>query len=135
MRNRALVAHWVYEQGKGIVSLTRQNGKTFVVIDDYQALRDLFARLLAEIQRIKSEGDFAAARDLVEEYAVMVDSELHHEVLERYARLNLAPYKGFINPRMQPVFDEKGEIVDVLLDYTETYSDQMLRYSEEFGLL
>ena len=135
MRNRALVAHWVYEQGKGIVSLTRQNGKTFVVIDDYQALRDLFARLLAEIQRIKSEGDFAAARDLVEKYAVTVDSELHHEVLERYARLNLAPYKGFINPRMQPVFDEKGEIVDVLLDYTETYSDQMLRYSEEFGLL
>ncbi len=135
MRNRALIAHWVYEHAKGAVSLVYRGGKTSVVINDYQALRTLFAQLLAEIQRIKSEGDFDAARNLVEKYAVSVDEVLHREVLERYARLHLAPYKGFINPWMKPVLNEQNEIIDVKLDYTETYSHQMLRYSEEFGLL
>ena len=115
MRNRSLIAHWCYEQGN-MIQLEQMNGKTFVRITDYPALRDLFARLLAEIQRIKSEGDYEAARQLVENYAVKVDSCLHQEILERYKRLNLAPYKGFINPMMIPVLDDNGQISDIQLN-------------------
>ncbi len=134
MRNRSLIAHWCYEQGN-IIQLEQMNGKTFVRITDYPALRDLFARLLAEIQRIKSEGDYEAARQLVENYAVKVDSCLHQEILERYKRLNLAPYKGFINPMMIPVLDDNGQISDIQLNYSESYSHQMLRYSSEYSTL
>ena len=135
MRNRSLIAHWCYEQGNGVVTIERHEGKTFVRINDYKALRALFARLLAEIQRIKSEGDYEAARQLVERYAVKVDPQLHQEVLERYKRLNLAPYKGFINPVLKPVLDAQGEICDILVDYTESYVHQMLRYGQEYGTL
>ena len=134
MRNRALIAHWCYEQGD-VIRLVKREGKTFVEITDYQQLRQLIARLLAEIQRIKSEGDFEAARQLVEQYAVKVDPTLHQEVLERYRQLNLAPYKGFINPQMLPVYDENGDICDVQLNYGESYAHQMLRYSSEYGTL
>ena len=135
MRNRALIAHWCYEQGGGVIKMEKREGKTFVRITDYQALRTLFARLLAEIQRIKSEGDFDAARQLVERYAVKVDADLHAEVLERYKKLNLAPYKGFLNPRMLPVMDAAGDICDIQLDYSESYTQQMLRYGQEYGTL
>ena len=136
MRNRALIARWCYEKGCGsVVDIVRHEGKTFVRVNDYDALRRLFARLLAEVQRIKSEGDFEAAKDLVERYAVNVDDELHKEILERYAHLNIAPYKGFINPVLTPVRDEQGEITDIHVGYTETYSAQMLRYSREYGTL
>ena len=134
MRNRALIARWCLEHGDAI-ELVKRDGKTFVSITDYEALRHLIARLLAEIQRIKSEGDFEAARQLVEKYAVKVDAHLHEEVLSRYAKLDLAPYKGFLNPVMNPVTDERGEITDVTLDYTEGYADQMLRYSRDYSLL
>ena len=135
MRNRSLIAHWCFEQGNGVVTIERHEGKTFVRINDYKALRALFARLLAEIQRIKSEGDYEAARQLVESYAVKVNPLLHQEVLERYRRLNLAPYKGFINPVLQPVLDAHGEICDIQVDYTESYVHQMLRYGQEYGTL
>ena len=135
MRNRSLIAHWCYEQGGDIIKLEKREGKTFVRINDYQALRTLFARLLAEIQRIKSEGDYEAARQLVERYAVKVDAQLHQEVLERYKRLDLAPYKGFINPVLSPVLDAHGEISDIEVDYTESYVQQMLRYGQEYGTL
>ena len=134
MRNRALIAHWCYEQGD-VIRLVKREGKTFVEITDYQQLRQLIARLLAEIQRIKSEGDFEAARQLVEQYAVKVDPTLHQEVLERYRQLNLAPYKGFINPQMLPVYDENDDICDIQLNYGESYAHQMLRYSSEYGTL
>lgn len=137
MRNRQLIAKWAYENGKAenVIELKKQNGKTYVVINDYKKLRELFGKLLAEIQRVKSEGDFEAGKQLVETYAVKVDPELHAEVLERYARLNLAPYKGFVNPEMKLVKDEKGEVTDVVLDYTEGYVDQMLRYSRDYSFL
>lgn len=134
MRNRALIAHWCYENGDAI-RLVKNGGKTYVEITDYEQLRSLIARLLAEVQRIKSEGDYEAARNLVETYAVKVDETLHQEVLERYRKLNLAPYKGFINPMILPVYDEKGEICDVQLNYGESYEHQMLRYSSEYGTL
>lgn len=134
MRNRALIAHWCYENSD-VVRLKKRDGKTYVEIVDFEKLRRLFARLLAEIQRIKSEGDFEAARQLVEHYAVKVDPELHQEVLERYKKLGLAPYKGFINPQMLPVYDENGNICDIQLDYGESYAHQMLRYSTEYGTL
>ncbi len=134
MRNRALIAHWCYQQGD-VIQLVKRDGKTYVQISDYQQLRQLFARLLAEIQRIKSEGDFEAARQLVEQYAVKVDADLHEEVLARYRKLNLAPYKGFINPVMQPVLDDRGDICDIQLNYSESYAHQMLRYSSEYGTL
>lgn len=135
MRNRALIAHWCMEHGKNVVELVKRNGKTYVKINDYPALRTLFAQLLAEIQRIKSEGDYEAGKTLVERYAVKVDPVLHEEVLARYGKLNLAPYKGFINPWMKPVEDADGNIIDIELDYTEGYAHQMLRYSREYGLL
>ena len=134
MRNRALIAHWCLAHGDA-VRMVKHEGKTYVEITDYQALRSLIARLLAEVQRIKSEGDFEAARQLVEQYAVKVDASLHAEVLERYSRLNLAPYKGFINPMMLPVYDQNGEICDIQLNYSESYAHQMLRYSAEYGTL
>ena len=134
MRNRALIAHWCYEHGQA-VRFVRRDGKTYVEITDYVELRTLIARLLAEVQRIKSEGDFEAARQLVERYAVKVDADLHAEVLERYQRLNLAPYKGFINPMMLPVLDENGEICDIQINYGESYAHQMLRYSSEYATL
>ncbi len=134
MRNRALIARWCLKHGDA-VKLVRRDGKTFVEITDYDKLRQLFATLLAEIQRIKSEGDFEAARQLVERYAVQVDAELHQEILERYRRLDLAPYKGFINPMMLPVYDHDGRITDVHLYYGESYTHQMLRYSQEYGTL
>ena len=135
MRNRALISRWVYKHSCGAVKLIQKNGKTYVKIEDYNILRDLFAKLLMEIQRIKSEGDFTAARNIVEEYAIKVDSQLHEEILHRYSNLNIAPYKGFINPRLSPVHNEKGEIEDIIVDYTESYVDQMLRYSSEYGYL
>ena len=135
MRNRALIAHWCYEQGQGVIQFVKHEGKTFVNISDYEALRGLFARLLAEIQRIKSEGDYDAARQLVERYAVQVDPVIHQEVLARYEKLNLAPYKGFINPQLLPVYDDKGEIYDIEVNYSESYAHQMLRYSSEYGTL
>ena len=134
MRNRALIAHWCFENGNAIL-MEKRDGKIFVNISDYKELRALIARLLAEIQRIKSEGDFEAAKTLVENYAVKVDADLHKEVLERYERLHLAPYKGFINPVMTPVTDSNGEITDINVDYTEGYSEQMLRYSKQYGTL
>ena len=134
MRNRALIAHWCYENGEAI-QMVKRDGKTYVEISDYEELRRLIACLLAEIQRIKSEGDFEAARQLVERYAVKVDPEIHQEVFERYQKLNLAPYKGFINPRMLPVYDKEGQICDIQLNYSESYADQMLRYSSEYGTL
>lgn len=137
MRNRQLIAKWVYEQGKSenVVELKKRDGKTFVVVNDYVKLRTLFGSLLSEVQRIKSEGDFAAGRQLVEEYAVKVDPVLHAEVLERYSKLNLAPYKGFVNPVMKEVKNEKGEIIDIVLDYTESYIEQMKRYSSDYSFL
>ena len=134
MRNRALIAHWCYENGDAI-QLVKRDGKTYVEITDYEQLRALIARLLAEIQRIKSEGDYEAARELVERYAVKVDAELHAEVLERYKKLNLAPYKGFINPQLMPVFDSNNDICDIQVNYGESYAHQMLRYSAEYGTL
>lgn len=134
MRNRALIAHWCYENGD-VIKLIKRNGKTYVEITDYVKLRVLIARLLAEIQRIKSEGDYEAAREMVERYAVKVDADLHAEVLERYQRLNLAPYKGFINPQLLPVYDENNEICDIQVNYGESYAHQMLRYSTEYGTL
>ena len=135
MRNRSLIAHWVYEHSKGAVSLILRNGKTFLLINNYETLRKLFAELLAEVQRIKSEGDYEAARQLVERYAVNVDADLHAEVLARYKQLNLAPYKGFLNPWLKPVVDAEGTIIDVVPDYSESYEEQMLRYSREYGFL
>ena len=154
MRNRALIAWWVMEHAEGAVELVKMDmnyasaedalkdsegniitTKTYVKINDYAKLRHLFGELLAEIQRIKSEGDFEAARLLVEKYAVNIDPELHREILARYRKLNLAPYKGFINPKMTLEMDEEGEITDVVLDYEESYVDQMLRYSDEYGTL
>ena len=154
MRNRALIAWWVMEHAEGAVELVKMDmnyasaedalkdsegniitTKTYVKINDYAKLRHLFGELLAEIQRIKSEGDFEAARLLVEKYAVNIDPELHREILARYKKLNLAPYKGFINPKMTLEMDEEGEITDVVLDYEESYVDQMLRYSDKYGTL
>ena len=135
MRNRALIAHWTLEHGKGAVELVKRNGKTYVRINNYEQLHRLFGELLAEVQRIKSEGDFNAARNLVENYAVKVDERLHAEVLERFTKLDIAPYKGFINPVYKPILNGEDEIIDVEVDYSEAYDTQMLRYSSEFGFL
>ena len=154
MRNRALIAWWTLEHAEGSVELVQEevsyasaedalkdaegniiSTRTYVKVNDYEKLRHLFGELLAEIQRIKSEGDYEAARQLVEKYAVNIDPALHREILARYKKLNLAPYKGFINPKMTLVFDEEGNPIDVNLDYEESYTDQMLRYSDEYGTL
>ena len=137
MRNRQLIARWVYEKGAAdkVVELVKKDGKTYVVINDYEKVRELFGELLAEIQRIKSTGDYDAARELVESYAVKVDPELHAEVLERYKKLNLAPYKGFVNPKYEAVTDADGNITDVKVTYDEGYAEQMLRYSKDYSAL
>ena len=154
MRNRALIAWWTLEHAEGAVELVQEEvsyasaedalkdaegniitTRTYMKVNDYEKLRHLFGDLLAEIQRIKSEGDYEAARQLVEKYAVNIDPALHREILARYKKLNLAPYKGFINPKMTLVFDEEGNPIDVNLDYEESYTDQMLRYSDEYGTL
>ena len=154
MRNRALIAWWTLEHAEGSVELVQEEvsyasaedalkdaegniitTRTYVKVNDYEKLRHLFGELLAEIQRIKSEGDYEAARQLVEKYAVNIDPALHREILARYKKLNLAPYKGFINPKMTLQYDEEGTPTDVLLDYEESYTDQMLRYSDEYGTL
>lgn len=137
MRNRALIARWALEKGQDakVVELVKKGGKTFVKVNDYEALRKLFGNLLAEVQRIKSEGDYVAARKLVEDYGVKVDQKLHEEVLARYERLNLSPYKGFINPVYKVAKDVDGNIIDVYVDYTEGYAEQMLRYSREYNTL
>ena len=154
MRNRALIAWWTLEHAEGAVELVTEDvsyasaedalkdaegniitTRTYVKVNDYKKLRHLFGELLAEIQRIKSEGDYEAARQLVEKYAVNIDPDLHREILARYKKLNLAPYKGFINPKMTLQYDEEGTPTDVLLDYEESYTDQMLRYSDEYGTL
>lgn len=137
MRNRQLIARWVYEMGRAeqVVELKHRDGKTFVVVNDYARLRELFGKLLAEVQRIKSEGDYEAGRNLVETYGVKIDLALHQEVKARYEKLHLSPYKGFVNPVMQPVVDENGKVVDIRLDYTEGYAEQMLRYSRDYSFL
>ena len=137
MRNRQLIARWVYEKGAAdkVVELVKKDGKTYVVINDYAKVRELFGELLAEIQRIKSTGDYDAARKLVEAYAVKVDPELHAEVLERYKKLNLAPYKGFVNPKYEAVTDADGNITDITVTYDEGYAEQMLRYSKDYSVL
>ena len=134
MRNRALIANWALDMDveQQIVALEMHGGKHYVSVKDYEGLRGIFARQLGEIQRIKSEGDFNAARALVEKYAVHIDSQLHREILERYEKLGIAPYKGFLNPWMKPEYDENGNIVDIKLDYTESYVHQMMRYSSEY---
>ena len=135
MRNRALIARWTYEHADGAMKMVKQDDKTFLVITDYPRLRKAFAELLAEIQRIKSEGDYEAAKELVETYAVKIDPVLHGEILERYKKLNLAPYKGFLNPRLTPVSSADGSIIDVNADYSETYWEQMMRYSHDYTAL
>ncbi len=137
MRNRALIARWAYEHGKAdkVMELVKREGKTYVKINDYQKLRNLFGELLAEIQRVKSTGDFKSAQALVESYGVKIDPELHKEILERYAKLNIAPYKGFINPVYTAVRDAQGNITDVNISYTEGYAEQMLRYSKDYATL
>ncbi|MBR8719310.1 hypothetical protein IX307_000490 [Bacteroides pyogenes] len=137
MRNRQLIARWVFEKASTdkAVEMIEKDGKTYVVVNDYQKVRTLFGELLAEIQRIKSTGDFNAARSLVEKYAVKVDPVLHAEVLERYKRLNLAPYKGFVNPKYELVTDKDGNVTDVTVSYDEGYAEQMLRYSRDYSSL
>ena len=137
MRNRQLIARWVFEKGAAgkVVELVKKDGKTYVVVNDYEKLRELFGELLSEIQRIKSTGDYQGAHDLVENYAVKVDPALHSEVLERYKKLNLAPYKGFVNPKYEAVVDAAGKITDVKVTYDEGYAEQMLRYSKDYSNL
>ena len=136
MRNRQLIARWALENaGKECVELAKRDGKTYVVIHDYDKLRESFGKLLTEVQRIKSTGDYEAAKLLVENYGVKVDAELHKEILDRFAPLNIAPYRGFVNPRYVVTTDADGAITDVQLDYTEGYMEQMMRYSKEYSSL
>jgi dipeptidyl-peptidase-3 len=137
MRNRQLISAWVYEKGKpdNVIEMVKRDGKTYIKINDYAKLRELFGQLLGEVQRIKSEGDYQAGRDLVENYGVKVDPALHKEVLERYAKLNIAPYKGFVNPVYTPVTDKDGNITDVTISYDEDYLPQVLRYSKQYRTL
>lgn len=137
MRDRALIARWCYEHGQedNVIEVVRNGGKTYVRINDYEKLRGMFGKLLAEVQRIKSEGDYDAARSLVECYGVNIDRDLHEEILERYAQLGIPPYKGFINPVLIPVADDAGNVVDILVDYSESYVAQMLRYSKVYSTL
>ena len=135
MRNRALISWWALDLAGDAVEIIERDNKHFVKINNYDQLRKVFGEELAEIQRIKSEGDFEAARNLVEKYAVKIQPDLHKEILDRYEKLNIAPYKGFINPWMKPVFDEMGNIKDIELDYSETFEHQNLRYSDEYSTL
>lgn len=137
MRNRALIAHWVIEKGNAekVVEMQQRDGKSYIVVNDYNKLRNLFGQLLAEVQRIKSEGDYEAGKNLVETYGVKVNPTLHTEVLNRYKALNIAPYKGFVNPVYTPVTDKKGKITDITISYNEGYVDQQLRYSRQYSVL
>ena len=137
MRNRSAISHWVYEKGKtdNAIEMEKRDGKTFVKINDYKKVRQLFGELLKEIQRVKSEGDFEAGKRIIEDYGVRIDPVLHTEILERYARLNLAPYTGFVNPVLIPVYDGNGEISDVIVKYTDDYLGQMLSYGEKYSYL
>lgn len=137
MRNRKLISEWAYQHGKdeNVIEYVKRDGKTYIRINDYEKLRELFGKLLAEIQRIKSEGDYAAGKKLVEDYAIRLDRNLHKEILDRYAKLDIAPYKGFVNPVYEAVTDKDGNIIDVKISYTENYIDQMLRYSRDYSPL
>lgn len=142
MRNRQLIAKWVLENGrkkgkggKDVVELVKKNGKTYVRINDYPKMRELLGNLLAEVQRIKSEGDYKAGNDLIQKYAVKIDPKLHKEVLKRFSGLDIPPYRGFINPVYTPVMDEKGEISDITISYPENYTEQMLRLSRDYSPL
>ncbi|MDR0845727.1 MAG: dihydrofolate reductase, partial [Tannerella sp.] len=137
MRNRQLIAKWVYEKGKAknVIELKTRDGKTCIILNDYEQLRGLFGQLLAEVQRIKSEGDFNAGKQLVETYGVKIDPALHAEILERYAKLKLAPYKGFVNPVLKEIKNQRGEVENVVPDYSESYVEQMLRYSKNYSFL
>lgn len=136
MRNRKLIAEWCYEHGKAenVIEWVVENGKRYVVVNDFERLRTLFGEMLYEVQRIKSEGDFEAGRDLVEKYAVKIDPDLHKEVLERYATLNIQPYAGFINP-IYTLVEEDGKVVDVKIEYPDNYIEQMLYYSNNYSFL
>ena len=137
MRNRALISRWAYEKGQAenVIEKVVREGKTYFVINDYQKLKGLFGQLLAEIQRIKSEGDYDAARALVENYGVKIDRELHAEVLDRFSKLNIAPYSGFVNPVYKVETDINGKIKNISVDYSESYTEQMMRYSREHSWL
>ena len=137
MRYRSAISHWVYEKGKAenVVEFVKRDGKTYVKINDYKKLRTLFGELLKEIQRIKSEGDFEAGKKIIEDYGVKVDPDLHAEILERYAKLNLAPYTGFVNPILIPVYDANGEITDINVEYTDDYLGQMMYYGKNYSFL
>ena len=142
MRNRQLIAKWILENGrkkgkggKDVVELTKKAGKTYVKINDYPKMRELVGQLLAEVQRIKSEGDYKAGNDLIQKYAVKIDPKLHKEVLQRYSKLDIPPYRGFINPVYTPVTNEEGEITDITISYPENYAEQMLRLSRDYSPL
>jgi dipeptidyl-peptidase-3 len=137
MRDRALIAHWAFDKGQAenVVEMFKKDGKTYVRINDYQKLRDLFGQLLKEIQRIKSEGDFEAGKKLIEDYGVKVDETLHSELLDRYTNLKLAPYSGFINPVMKPVVNADGEITDIKIEYVDDYLSQMMYYGRNYSFL
>jgi dipeptidyl-peptidase-3 len=137
MRNRAVIANWVIEKGAAdnVIVFEKRDGKTYIVVNDYEKLRSLFGEMLAEVQRIKSEGDFEAGKTLIENYGVKVNQELHKEVLARYESLNIAPYKGFVNPVYKLVTDEAGKVVDVTVSYNESYVDQQMRYSRQYSVL
>ena len=137
MRNRQLIAKWVLEHGKKdkVVELVKKGGKTYVKINDYKKMRQLIGQLLGEIQRIKSEGDYEGGKKLIDTYAVKIDPKLHKEIITRFSKLDIPPYRGFVNPVFKPVYNDKGEITDVTLDYTETYPEQMLRLSREYSTL
>ena len=137
MRNRQLVCKWVFEKGQpeGVIEMVKRDGKTYFDIKDYDKLRQLFGELLREIQRIKSQGDYEAGKNLVETYGVKVDQELHKEVLARAEKLNMPPYGGFINPRLVPVTDDQGNITDVKVEYPDDFTKQMLEYAEKYSFL
>jgi dipeptidyl-peptidase-3 len=137
MRNRSAISHWVYEKGRkeNVVEIYRKDNKSYVGINDYLRLRNLFGDLLKEIQRIKSEGDYEAGKNLIENYGVKVDPDLHAEILERYKKLNLAPYTGFVNPILLPVYNTNGDITDVIVQYPTDYLEQMLEYGRKYSFL
>jgi dipeptidyl-peptidase-3 len=137
MRNRSAICHWVYEKGrvKNVVELFKNNGKTFVRINDYLSLKQIFGELLKEIQRIKSEGDFEAGKKIIENYGVKINADLHEEILRRYDKLNLAPYSGFVNPKIIPVFNDYGEITDVEVEYVNDYLGQMMEYGRNYSFM
>jgi dipeptidyl-peptidase-3 len=137
MRNRSAISHWVYENGKAenIIEFFKNDGKSYVKINDYPKLRNLFGRLLKEVQRVKSEGDYEAGKRIIEDFGIKVDHKLHAEILERYKKLNLAPYTGFVNPKLIPVFNTDGEITDVKVEYVNDFLSQMLEYGSEYSFL